>query len=251
MSMVLRAFRAEVLKLRRTLILWTIIAGSLLLPLLFLLAFIVQWPIDDPQVQLATDYLTLRDFWSGLFLPLLIILQMGLLGNLENQTNQWKYLFALPVPRDAFFIAKWLVATLAAFACAIIFSTVYVLTQIVINVSLLGLSPFDLTVPFGKIAADMVVIAIAVFLMLTIQLWFSMHTKSLVTNFGVSIVVIIFNLGFIWSRGATHLYPWSLANHAVMLRHGSLAQTLLLSVLGGLAVGVTGCRVFTRRDVSG
>ena len=117
------------------------------------------------------------------------------------------------------------------------------------DVSLLGLNPFDLAVPFGKITADMVYIAIAVFLMLTIHLWFSLHTKSLVTNFGVSIVVVIFNLGFIWSRGATHLFPWSLANNAVMLRQGSLIQTLLLAVLGGLTVGVVGCRVFTRQDV--
>jgi lantibiotic transport system permease protein len=248
--MVLRAFRAEVLKLRRTLILWTIFAGSMLLPLLFLAAFITLWPVDDPQWQLATDYLTLRDFWSGLFLPLLIILQMGLLGNLENQPDQWKYLFALPVPRGALFIAKWLVGTLSAFTCAAVFGVVYVLTQVIINVFVLGLSPFDLAVPLGKIAADMVVIAIAVFLMLTIHLWFSLHTKSLVTNFGVSIVVVILNLGFIWSRGATHLFPWSLGSNAVMLYHGSLTQTLLLSVLGGLAVGLIGCRVFTRRDVS-
>jgi len=249
MNMIRRAFQAEVFKLRRTLFVWVIFAGALLVPVLFTAAMVDVWPVDDPRMELINGYRSMREFWAGLFLPLLIILQMGLLANVENQNGQWKHLFALPIPRYAVFIAKWLVAALAVTTSAAIYSVGHLLSQIVLNVFLLGSGPFDLAVPWQSLLVDTVYAALAVFLIVTIHLWFSLETKSLVTNFGVGIVAIIFNLGLIWGRGPIHLYPWTLASNVFLLWHGSLMQTLLLSILGGLAVGVVGCRVFTRQDV--
>ena len=101
----LRALHAELLKLKRTMALKMVVLapGIVVLLLLFVAS---QAPFSTVRrnaaggewMGLAYTHLL---FWTVLMLPLFITLEAALVAGLDHAENQWKSLFARPVPRWA------------------------------------------------------------------------------------------------------------------------------------------------------
>lgn len=48
--------------------------------------------------------------WAVFMMPLLITLETALLNGIEHGDRQWKHICALPIPRHALYLAKFVVA---------------------------------------------------------------------------------------------------------------------------------------------
>ena len=119
----LAVLRAELLKLRGTLALWMcLIAPGLVVAMTVLqIAFRFSKPVDiephDAWMMLAR---AIESLWAFLMLPLFLTLEAALLAAVEHGNQQWKHLFALPVPRYRQLTAKWLVLTALLIAASLL-----------------------------------------------------------------------------------------------------------------------------------
>lgn len=98
--MYLRALSAEIVKLKHTLALrLAIIIPSIIV---FRGSSYLQ-NTEDPMLWLGRQTIF---FWTFLALSLFITLETALLAGLEHSQNNWKHLFALPIPRSMIYAAK-------------------------------------------------------------------------------------------------------------------------------------------------
>src|SRR5215208_3825666 len=123
-----RALHSELLKLRRTLAFRVVFVLPFLVALL---QFFIVWrtkkfaPGFSLWQTLPTNSLQV---WAVFMMPLLITLETALLNGIEHSDRQWKHIFALPVPRSAVYIAKFIVAL------GLIFVSTFVLALLIVIV---------------------------------------------------------------------------------------------------------------------
>src|SRR6266404_8502952 len=111
--MLRRALQAETLKMKRTIALKMVVLAPLAVVLLTVF-MASQAPFSTLRRRAATDdWRALArvnfQFWGLLMMPLYITLQTALIAGLDHSENQWKALFARPVPRWTVYVAKLLV----------------------------------------------------------------------------------------------------------------------------------------------
>ena len=80
-------------------------------PFFFFLNHIYDWDdyLPKPGENPWDDYI--RKGFNGnhfTFLPLLIVLLVALLLNIEHKSNTWKHIFVLPVSKTKIFLSKYL-----------------------------------------------------------------------------------------------------------------------------------------------
>jgi lantibiotic transport system permease protein len=126
-----RAIRAEVLKLRRSLTSWAILAGGLFVPLIMLA---VRYHGGERTLAMYGSGSYWRQHWleswesiSILILPLLIVLVTTLVIQIEYRNNTWKQLHASPLALPVIYAAKLIVLLgLLAAVFAVVSAGLYV-----------------------------------------------------------------------------------------------------------------------------
>ncbi|HZV01110.1 MAG TPA: ABC transporter permease [Planctomycetota bacterium] len=266
MNDLVRATLVECQKLRRTLAL----RAALLLPLGGVAMTTVvnltratrsDFVLDHPNgwETLMLD-LTLT-LWCFVVLPLFVSLETALLAGIEHRENNWKHLFALPVPRWTIYTAKLLVA----------FGLVGLTSlELAVGIGLEGMMILkarpDLglayPIPWGLIWWRTFSTLPAALLMVAVQTWLAVRWRSFTVPMGVGIgctAVTIMLLRTLKNAASTPIgpmlasfFPWSLPYVVISpAATAGLRQTaFLVGVLGGLLVSVIGCWDATRRDVT-
>ena len=120
----LRVLHAETLKMRRTIALKMVVLapGAVVLLILFLASqapFSMLHRRGIGNEWMALTRLTLF-FWALLMMPLYITLEAALVAGLDHSENQWKGLFARPVPRWTLYIAKLIVVVAMTAAATLV-----------------------------------------------------------------------------------------------------------------------------------
>lgn len=241
-----RVLHAELLKLKRTLAFRVIFVLPLLVALLqfFVLlkakAFSAEFKLWE---NLPTNMLGI---WAVFMMPLLITLETALLNGIEHGDRQWKHICALPVPRHAIYLAKFVVAQGLTAASTLILC---VLTALV-GLAVMRLRP-ELAnagpVPFGWLAKYAGLVWLAAWLIIAIHTWISVRWSSFAVALGVGIGGTFFAL-FAASAAAGEFYPWLLPMN--VFKAERFATALLLGGAGGAVAALLGCLEFVRRDVA-
>lgn len=247
-----RVLVAEAIKLRRTLALWMCLIAPAVVVLLYLMMALTAnrslQPADAAEAW-AGWFRTVSGLWSFLMLPLFITLEAALLAGLEHANQQWKHLFALPVPRWQHYFAK-LVALLALVALA----TVALLPLSVLGGWAVGFGrgvaqlqgmPVLATFPlqlFASIAAAALMVALHTLIALR---WRS-FTASVA--FGMAATVG----GFLISQSSRwgHWYPWGLPMRVFLPDSPQFGFVVQYGLLGGLVVSLSGLWLFSRREMT-
>ncbi len=251
MSYYLRALSTEFFKLRRTLAFWCIlIAPSLLVILAYSVLLRNEPSAYGPEYKAWQSTITnALTMWSLLVLPLYIALQTTLLAQLEHTNQQWKHLYALPVPRLAYFAAKWMVVTL-----------VMVATHLLLGAELVGAGKlielvkpgYGLTapIPWGDLTFGVSVISGAALLLLTFHLLVSLWWRSVVPSLGIGVMAALLNVFSASSDKYSVYNPWLFPGLAYR-GEGPEATTLLwVGLGGGLLLAVLGGMLFVRKQVN-
>lgn len=120
-----RLLSAEIIKLRRTSVVWLTIAIALFVPLLKTIIYYTQWKYfmskkgENPWLSFLDDNWTIIDL---MILPFFIVLVSSLVVQIEHKSNAWKYLFVQPVSRTCQFLAKLTIIVLVVLAFFAIYS---------------------------------------------------------------------------------------------------------------------------------
>jgi hypothetical protein len=203
-----------------------------------------EWPLIE-HAALNT--------WALMMMPLCITLETALVAGLDHSDNQWKSLFARPVPRWTIYVAKLgvVVAMIAA-------STAILLCGIVLDGAMLPWLRSDLhfgvPVPWGAFLRDCGLVAGLEFLPLTIQHLVSLRSRSfsIAVGFGI-LATICGGLAFAMTQqfgGWPQYFPWAIPMLPLGRQAHDLGAVLWICAGAGLSVSAVGCWDFSRREVS-
>jgi len=247
-----RALRAEQLKLKRTLALWLAPLAPLVI-IALQVAIILENQEHYRQQEVAQAWTRYGGqivfLWTMLMLPLFITLETALLANLEHGNEQWKHLFALPIPRWAIYAAKQVGGMVII---GLSMASLYVLL-VVSGLSLRLLTPglgFEAPVPWGEFLQYVAGAYLAAWCIISIHTWVGLRWHSFVVASSVGIVAMIVAV-FLFQSDWSQWYPWTFPGLvAYGLEEGlDVWPQLLAGGLGGVVVALLGGWDVVRRDV--
>ena len=201
---------AELLKLRRSLVLLVTFAAPLCV-------------IAFAAIALGTRTGTVRwerfldeglAMWSFFMLPMSVTAVTTLLAQLEHGPRMWNHLLALPTGRATFFGTKALVAGLMLLAMQVfVYVGLYVVGHAV-GAVLPERAPVG-DRQFDDMAVGMAAMAIGAMPMVLVQLWVALRWRSFVVPLVVGILGTFFAL-VITASGTSVYIPWLLQIYATM-----------------------------------
>ena len=255
MNALLRAIDAELLKMKRTLALALIVIMPLAICGLNLLILLNNNRVQtDPTFDVWEFFLRNNvGFWGILMLPLFITLETALVAALDHNANAWKHVYALPLPRWSFYIAKQLVnlALIAGSMVVVVIGTV--LAGGFIQVS--GLLPDGRLLPvfpWGTLVQSLTLLFLASWLIIAIHTWVSLRWHSFTVASTVGIVATVTGFIVINSDRYAPIFPWSLpvrAAGSLVMGTPDATDSLLFGLIGGVVFALVACWDVTRRDV--
>ena len=247
------ALGAEALKLRRTLALrMTVVAPAVVVALSALQFGFSDRLRGDGVPDHAWKFFAGATFalWAFLMMPLLVTLEAALLAGLEHSERQWKHLLALPVPRAAHYLAKWMALVALLVVMALAFAVLIALGGSMLAwfhpiTGIAGPPPWWwlLRVCFALVAAAL--------LMATLQLWVAIRWSSFTVALATGISAMV--AGFVIGQSKYgHLYPWSLPVQVLVGKsgHGHATFALVASAVGSAIVLALSVWEFSRREVA-
>jgi hypothetical protein len=246
-----RALSAETLKLKRTLAVWMVlIAPSVVVGLNF--AMLVdrggQYLMKADSAWLAWEQ-NILVFWALMMLPLFITLETALLGGVDHSSQQWKHLYALPLPRWSICAAKQIVAVSLIGA-----STLVLWAETIAAGLLLGMIRPDIPlggpVPAWELLLPMMLTFLIAWCMISVHLFVALRWQSFTFAIGFGIATAVVNFMIIQSDKWNKFFPWSWPAYAFFEEGASfLPAAVALGLLGGVIVGLIGMWIVSRREV--
>jgi hypothetical protein len=246
------ALKAEQLKVKRTLALWLaplapmVIVGLQLAIVLQRESYYRQQDVSDAWGQYGEQTVFL---WSLLMLPLFVTLETALLSNLEHGNQQWKHLFALPIPRGALYAAKQLSGMAVIGLSTVSLYVLLVASGLGLRVLTPGLG-FEAAVPWAQLLKYVAMAYLASWLIISIHTWVGLRWHSFAVASAVGIGAVVVSVVLFQSDWG-QWYPWTLPGILTSgLAEGIVPlDKLAMGSLGGVAVALAGGWEVTRRDV--
>jgi len=247
-----QSLRAEQLKLKRTLALWLAPVAPLVVVALQIAIVLERQEyfrakdLADAWVEYGGQTVFL---WTMLMLPLFITLETALLANLEHGHQQWKHLFALPIPRGAIYAAKQISAMIIIGLSMVAMYVYIVVSGLCIRVLAPGLG-LEAPVPWLVFLRYVGLSYLASWLIISIHTWVSLRWHSFVVASAVGIIAMVIAVVLFQSEWNAW-YPWTIPGLvANSLEEGHWpGSQLLIGSLGGLAAALLGGWDVGRRDV--
>lgn len=203
-----RSLSAETLKLKNTLALLAAAGAPLfIISLSFLIYYFkgheMLKPGENPWLPYTRHSLQV---WALLFMPLYIGLAAALVCAVEHQSNTWKQLYSLPLPRWTVYGAKLLVFTGLIFLSM---ALMFVLNQA--GGYLLGLlrpefgfQNFNIAWPAAQVMAKITLAALGI---MAVQFFVSFRFRNFVFPIGLGFVLTVAgNVLLRWEH--VHFYPY-------------------------------------------
>jgi lantibiotic transport system permease protein len=255
--MLKRALYAETLKIKRTMALKAVVLAPVAV-LLLTLFMASQAPFstlrrgassDDWRALARVNF----QFWGLLMMPMYITLETALLAGLDHSENQWKALFARPVPRWTVYVSKLLIAAAMMAASGAVLVGGLMGAGLILR-HLTSEVRFDATIPFAPILQQAAQMTGLAFLSLTIQHWVSLRWRSFSVAVGFGIVMMVTSFAMLLAAGQygtwPQYFPWALPMLVLAKQPHHVGAALLMGIAVGLAFTVAGCWDFCTREVT-
>jgi len=193
-----RIVSTEILKNRRTIALWlTLLYPLFTVALVTLFLYGMKHPKADPWL----DFIQNINNVAAFFLPFFIILVVGYACNMENKSNTWKHLQALPIPRWSLFFGKIsYIFVLLAFSLLLFVVFAHSAAFILSNISP-KYSNITGWIDFNKLVNMLVRTYLAGFAIIAIQYWISLRRKNLVFPITIGITLTIMPIAILMILG--------------------------------------------------
>jgi hypothetical protein len=196
MNELIISYRVEFKKIKNSFAIWLVVLGAAFIPFFFLLNIIYQWKDYLPHAGVNPWNEYFRKGFNGVhffFLPLLIVLLIALLLNIEHKSNTWKHIFVLPISKTKIFFSKYLILIsliLMFYTLMLIFflsgGLLLSLWKSEFNFLIFKPTYFYHSVESG-IGSFMVKSFISVLGLMAIHFWLSFRLKNLFLNIGIGL----------------------------------------------------------------
>lgn len=237
---------AELLKIKRSKILWIVILAPLFIVIQGVANFIRYKEIFTNQGQNIWNKLYEQSiiFYCLILLPILITLVVTLISRIENTNSGWKYFLTLPVKRSHVYFSKLIIS------CGLIFiNTLTLSLSMFIAGKIVGAEkvvPYSLIFgkPFLAFLASFPIISI----LYLISIRFTYSTIALGVGIGLTIPSILVANTKFWI-----IYPWTyptIAGLNNMFSDKAKGITIyVLSLVIFLTLSFLGAKKFIKKDI--
>jgi lantibiotic transport system permease protein len=200
MKDLITSFRVELTKIKSSFALWLVVLGAAFIPVFFILNIFYQWKDYLPKTGENPWNEYFRKGFNGVhffFLPLLIVLLIALLLNIEHKSNTWKHIFVLPISKTKLFLSKYLVliCLIIVFYCLLLFfflSGGVILSLWKSDFNFLMFKPFYYYNSVGSgIASYILKSFIAVLGIIAIHFWLSFRIKNIFLIIGIGLAGVV------------------------------------------------------------
>lgn len=226
-------FKIEIMKLRRTLALWMVLA----MPSIIIILQTAIWLKNDkgfpPDVNTYLDFQkNVITMWAIFMQPLFIALVVGLIYNVEHVNRGWFRLYTLPIDRWVVPTAKLLVTLVLVGASAVILNVgIYwgSLISCYINPALDPSPDFPALEFFGR----MIKVELASLGIIAIHNLIAFRWASMTVSIGVGIAatfMAIFANGWKYS----YFHPWLMPLFSIHGTGDIVHNSLILGIVSGL-----------------
>lgn len=200
MKSFLTTFRTEIIKAKNSFALWLVILGAAFIPFFFFLNHIYDWGDYLPKSGENPWNEYFRKGFNGThftFLPLLLVLLIALLLNIEHKSNTWKHIFTLPVSKTKIFLSKYLllISLIILFYCLLLiflFSCGLFLSLWKSEFNFLQYRPSYL---YASIHSGIIAFVIKSFIstlaIIAIHFWLSFRVKNLFVTIGIGLAGVV------------------------------------------------------------
>lgn len=224
--MLTRYLLAEILKLRRSLVMLLCLTAPILVTVIVVLIGLKT----GKSVPMTNYAQTGAAFWAFAMLPLSLTALSVLMAQMEHGPKSWDHLLALPGGRRWLFLAKALV--MIGLTGAMIF---WLLILLWIGAQVFP--SFKPVVGQFDLAATAILLGktfLASILMAVIQLWTALRFRSFVPPLVLGILGTFISVAAASARQGAY-FPWLMPLHVLSTDAAMAALALKIGALGGLA----------------
>ena len=244
-------FRAELIKLRHSLLLRI----SILIPLGYVALRIISAYQRDIYTMAtgANVWLDAADLfyrvWIFFVFPLLVTLQTALLGDMEYRNNTWQLVFSQPKKRRLVLLAKQLIALIVPFLSLLCLAAGMALFAILLKV----LKP-DFSMPAAIPLKEIGWMFLAPFFIssfnIAVQTWISLNWGNFVVSCSTGITVTLIAL-FLFDHDYSRYFPWDMPGLGFyrVLAGQPVTDLFLLTMILALLVSVLGNLSLSRKEI--
>jgi hypothetical protein len=201
---------------------------------------------DSAWPTLAQNILV---FWALMMLPLFITLETALLGGVDHNSQQWKHLYALPIPRGAICAAKLIVALTLIGASTLVLWGETIAAGLLLRM-LKPEIPLGGPVPAWELLQPMLLVFLVAWCIIAIHQFVALRWQSFTFAIGFGIATVVINFMIVQSEEWNKFFPWSWLGYAFFKEGASfLPAAVALGLAGGVIVGLIGMRIVARREV--
>lgn len=228
--MFVRYLVTETLKLRRSLVLMLALTSPLFV---VIMCVIIGLHSKAPVIPMHNYEMTGAAFWAFAMLPLSVTALSVLLSQMEHGARSWDHMLILPGARPRLFAAK--AVTLFAIVAAMTAWTGLLLFG---GAQLLGVVK-SLDAPFDgmQMAGTLGRMLAAALLMIVLQLWVALRTRSFVPPLVLGIVGTFISVAAASAREGAY-FPWTMPLHVLSTDPVLAERAVWIGSLGGvLALG--------------
>ena len=248
-----RALRAEIIKIKNTLGLWSALIFPLFIVFMNFMIF-----LSRPQM-LATAKGNLwihytnnsMMMWSILFMPLFIGIITFYINFNEHKNNVWRHVYSLPIPKISVYTAKYLISILIVAATMVFFYFINYL-------SMKMLAAFRPEIPFGRYVITSILplsflkVMLASIGIISIQFVVSIIFQNFVLPLGFSVLATLTSAFLLrWENIVyyPYAYPFFAAQDLVKNDGWVFINPVLFSIACSAAVATIGYVIHSRMRV--
>ncbi|NOY36286.1 MAG: ABC transporter permease subunit [Chlorobi bacterium] len=253
MKLLLRIFKAELIKTNRTYG-FTI---SVLIPVsISFLQFFVFYIKHEYFANVGMNPweimgYNLFNILGIIVMPMYIVLISYLINSTEHQSNSWKYLFALPIPKFKIYAVKILITLLWLFVFCVFTNTLFILTGKLLSYLRpdIGFQDFNIN---GLIFLSVLKLYLTGLGILSIQFFLSIYWKDFIRPVGIGLGLTIAAL-ILSSWDYVYVIPYSHPLSVLMdfkeLNTDFITRPVLFSVFYGLLFFLLGYYMVSKKEI--
>jgi len=193
------AITAEIIKIRRSGLLWLASLGTIIVNMIFAM-LAIYYPnifLDNSQYQnvwytwIAFHYQGIL----GLLLPMYLVIICALSINLENRNDTWRFLYVLPVPKYIIYLSKLFIVTCIFILSHFLFLVLLILSPLIIQIFRNELNFIFLEIPFELLVSFFVRTILSSFGIIGLVFFISYFSRSFIFPLAFGIIgFVIANL---------------------------------------------------------
>lgn len=198
------AYRAELLKTKRTSSFWLSLLGAGFIPAIFLMAYLLKPESAAKNMQAAPWNVHFYMGWkalSGFLLPMFVVLLCALLPQIEYRNNTWKQVYASPQTYGQIYFSKLLTIHTMLLFFFVAYNVFMLLTGVVAAMVHHQFTFLKSGFEWGKLLALNVKVYVSTLGIAAIQYFLSLRFKNFIVPVGIG-------LGLLIAATIAHAFGW-------------------------------------------